>query len=162
MTSYWLSKYKVPFRIGNMIGLPGESIEQMLATVRMNIEAKPDLAYATIFVPYPSMQITRYAVDHGYYDITASLPNDLFTSSPLNYSAAEKKIIQKLLCWFPLFVRFPLLFTSTYLRKICLLAPSRIMKMVFKVYFALILSRLYAARGSLLFNIKMAIRFFFD
>ena len=162
MTSYWLGKHKVPFRIGNMIGLPGESIEQMFATVRMNIEAKPDLAYATIFVPYPSMQITRYAVDHGYYDTTEPLPKDLFTSSPLNYSAEEKQIIRKLLCWFPMFVRFPILFSNTFLRQICLSAPFRIMKMVFNVYFALVLSRLYAARGSLLFNIKMAIRFFFD
>lgn len=161
MTSYWLGKYQVPFRIGNMIGLPGESIEQMLATVRMNIEAKPNLAYTTIFVPYPRTQLTRYAVDRGYYDTTVPLPKDCFTSSPLNYSAEEKKIIQKLMCWFPLFVRFPNLFSNTTLRKLCLLAPFRIMKMVISVYFALVLSRLYVARGSLLFNIKMAVRFIF-
>lgn len=162
LTVYWLDRYKVPFRIGNMIGLPGESIEQMLQTIRANINAKPTLAYATIFVPFPGLSLTQYAIENGYYHPDVPLPKNCFTESPLNYNSKEKDTIRRLMCCFPFFVRFPILFHYKWLRRLCLAIPYWLMKFVFDVYFAYVLSRIYIAKAGLRFKIRMAIRFLRD
>ena len=161
-TAHWLNKYKIPCRIGNMIGLPGERIEQMLQTIELNIRAKPTIAYATIFLPFPGLSLTRYAVENGYYHPGIPLPENCLTESPLKYNAEEKDVIRRLLCCFPFFVRFPVLFHSLWLRRICLATPFRLMKFVFDIYFGYVLSRIYMAKASLWFKIRMATRFLRD
>lgn len=52
----------------NMIGLPGETFEQALCTLRLNMELRPTLANASLFAPYPDLPLTRYAIRHGYFD----------------------------------------------------------------------------------------------
>ena len=37
----------------NMIGIPGESIEQMMDTVRLNARIKPYIVWLSTFIPYP-------------------------------------------------------------------------------------------------------------
>ncbi|MDD5482214.1 MAG: radical SAM protein [Kiritimatiellae bacterium] len=159
LTAYWLSRYKVPFRIGNMIGLPGESIDQMLQTIRANINARPALAYATVFVPFPGLSLSQYAVEHGYYNPDTPLPKNCFTESPLNYDPAEKDMIRRLMCCFPFFVRFPVLFNCKYLRRVCLGIPYWLIKIIFGVYFPYALSRAYMLKVGLWFKMRMAVRF---
>lgn len=158
-TARWLNKYKIPCRIGNMIGLPGERIEQMLQTIEVNIRAKPTIAYATIFVPFPGLSLTRYAIEKGFYDADVPLPKNCLTESPLNYNFREKDVIRRLMLCFPFFVRFPILFHRPWLRKLCLAIPFRIMKFIFDVYFGYVVSRIYISKANVGFKIRMALRF---
>ena len=57
-TGRLLAKYKIPSRIGNVIGTPGESFDNILETLELNIESRPQLAMAWTFVPYPGLSLT--------------------------------------------------------------------------------------------------------
>jgi len=36
-----------------MIGIPGESVENMMETVRINASMKPYIVWVSTFIPYP-------------------------------------------------------------------------------------------------------------
>jgi len=50
----------IKFRTENMIGLPGESVTQMLTTLDLNIRVKPTLAWTSIFQPYPMLTLGSF------------------------------------------------------------------------------------------------------
>ena len=56
-----LHRHGIKFRIENMIGLPGENIDQMLDTLDINIRCRPDYGWASIFQPYPRLPLAEYA-----------------------------------------------------------------------------------------------------
>ncbi len=136
-TSSLLTKYKIPYRIGNIIGLPGEDFRKMLETLRLNIEAKPLLGLANIFVPFSGLQLTEYAIKNGYYkpDVEKELPRDFFTRSVMDISPAENKMILKLFCLFPLFVRYPFLFYDMRLRKILSIFSLFFLKALYEPFY---------------------------
>ena len=57
---YILRKHGLKFRIENMIGLPGESIDQMIETLDINIQCRPVYGWASIYQPYPGLPLTAY------------------------------------------------------------------------------------------------------
>ena len=46
------------FRTENMIGLPGETYKDMLSTLKLNIQCKPTIGWASIFQPYPGLPLS--------------------------------------------------------------------------------------------------------
>lgn len=160
-TSNLLTKYKIPYRIGNIIGLPGESFGQMLQTLELNIKAKPFLGWVNIFVPFPMLALTKYAIDHGYYKpgLHKDLPRDFFTKSVLNISSAENSRIQKLMCLFPIFVRWPLLFYNFRVRKALLRFPLHLLKPLYGVFYAFNMMKIYLRKAPFILRCQMAIRY---
>lgn len=156
-----LTKYKIPYRIGNIIGLPGENFEQMLETLKLNIKAKPNLGLANIFVPFPMLKLTEYAIDQGYYkpDSKTKLPKDFFTTSVMNISSADNKLIQKLMCLFPIFVRFPFLFYSLHLRNSLFRFPLCLLKTLYKGFYGLKMMKMYVVKAPFLYRCRMVIRY---
>lgn len=60
----------------NMVGLPDETVEKHLDTVRINQQIDPDVVSMSIFTPYPGTELHDYCVQKNYYKPTDSLPDD--------------------------------------------------------------------------------------
>lgn len=55
-----LKKYKIIFRSYNMVGLPGETLEDAFKTVRLNTMIKTDYPWCSIFQPFPKTELAEY------------------------------------------------------------------------------------------------------
>ncbi|MBF0589926.1 MAG: B12-binding domain-containing radical SAM protein [Magnetococcales bacterium] len=55
-----LKEVGLNFGIGNMLGLPGETLEQGFQTIEMNIEMGATMPWFSIFQPYPSTSLAQY------------------------------------------------------------------------------------------------------
>jgi radical SAM superfamily enzyme YgiQ (UPF0313 family) len=60
--------YGVKLLTENVIGNPGETFDMALETLEVNMKLKPDIANASIFTPYPKLEMTEYAIENGYFD----------------------------------------------------------------------------------------------
>jgi radical SAM superfamily enzyme YgiQ (UPF0313 family) len=58
-------RHGLPFVTYNMVGLPGETMEQGLQTLRLNMRLRPELALCFVFQPYPGTRLARRAVEEG-------------------------------------------------------------------------------------------------
>jgi radical SAM superfamily enzyme YgiQ (UPF0313 family) len=156
-----LTKHGITFRIGNVIGLPGETLDQMFETVDINIKAKPYLGLANIFVPFPGLELTEYARKHGYYKETASkqLPKDYFTRSCLDISKKQKRTICKLMSLFPLFVSIPLLFRNRLCRKALFCVPRFVLRAIYELFYTYKLSRMYVVKTGFWQKCRMSVRY---
>ncbi len=54
-----LKKYKLKFMTFNMIGLPGETVDNALETVKLNIKIGTDYPRCSILTPYPGTRIAE-------------------------------------------------------------------------------------------------------
>jgi radical SAM superfamily enzyme YgiQ (UPF0313 family) len=52
----------------NMIGLPGETVEQMMATVHLNARIKPYIVWVSTFIPYPGTSLYLECRKQGLID----------------------------------------------------------------------------------------------
>lgn len=150
-TASLLNEYGIPNRIGNVIGIPGETHDQMLQTVELNITARPTLALANIFVPFPSLELTEYAIQNGHLNEEAlhNIPKTFFQESILNFSPFEKKAMLKLLYLFPLFVRFPVIYRKKRIRNMLLKLNKYLLWIVYQAFYSMRMARLYKVKGSL-------------
>jgi len=64
-TAHLLKKYKIRFRTYNILGLPGEKLEQSFKTVELNIKIKTDYPWCSLFFPYPMTELGEYAKDNN-------------------------------------------------------------------------------------------------
>ena len=160
-TADLLNRYGIRHRIGNLIGLPGETRQQMLNTVELNIKTRPVYALANIFVPYPGLDLTRYAIEKGYYTEIPEeqLPKGYFSHSALNISPEENRWIQKLLYIFPLFVRFPQLFYNRTARAAMFRLPKLILRPVYELFYGLMFRKVYKVTSTSLNNIRFYLRY---
>jgi anaerobic magnesium-protoporphyrin IX monomethyl ester cyclase len=61
-------KYGIRYTTLNMLGLPGETFEQALMTLDLNILIKPVYANCYIYQPYPGSELQKYSVEHALID----------------------------------------------------------------------------------------------
>jgi len=160
-TGELLAKYRIPNRIGNLIAIPGENRGQMLKTVEMNIRCRPTLAIGSIFTPYPGLRLTQYAIDKGYYTPrpAGDLPHNCYRRSVLNISRADNRWVQKLMCLFPVFVRFPGLYARRGVRRFLWALPIFLLRPVRELVFTMGMIRLYIAKTPLRLRLRMAMRY---
>ena len=52
----------------NMFGLPSETREQMLDTVKLNLQIKPDALFSFTFYPFPGTELMKTAYEQKYID----------------------------------------------------------------------------------------------
>jgi len=55
-----LKKYKIKMSVYNMVGIPGETIENAFETLRLNRKIKADWPWCSILQPYPGTKIANY------------------------------------------------------------------------------------------------------
>lgn len=65
LISDMFNKAGVRIITSNMIGLPGETIEMALETIRLNQKIRPESAVCYVLVPYPGTDIHQYCVNHN-------------------------------------------------------------------------------------------------
>lgn len=61
-----LKKHGITFRTYNIVGFPGETFDQALKTVAVNIAVGTDFPWCSLFMPYPGTQLADYALKQGY------------------------------------------------------------------------------------------------
>lgn len=71
---YLIRQFELAHRLGlktqafNMIGLPGETINQMMDTVRLNARIKPYIVWLSTFIPYPGTRLYQECLAKGMID----------------------------------------------------------------------------------------------
>jgi anaerobic magnesium-protoporphyrin IX monomethyl ester cyclase len=65
-------KYGIQFDTLNMVGLPGETFEQALMTLDLNIKINPVFANCYVYQPYPGTELQQYSVEHKLMDDSLS------------------------------------------------------------------------------------------
>ncbi len=58
-------KYDVSFITYNMMGMPNETLEMAWETIKMNQEINPDVVSMELFMPYPNLNLTNFALKEG-------------------------------------------------------------------------------------------------
>lgn len=161
-TANLLTQHKIPYRIGNMIGLPGETFAQIYETIDLNIRAKPYLGLANIFVPYPGLQLTRYAIENGYFHPRSDLPKDYFTTSVMNISCHENTKIKKLMCLFPMLIAFPRMFYNRRILEVLLKVPYMLLRIIHEIIYTFKMQSMYKVKASLTHKCHMALRYLYN
>ena len=81
----------------NIVGLPEETVEKYLDTVRLNREIKPDVVSISVFYPYPGTELYDYCIEKGYFNPDEPLPKGYISrrSSLLNLPDFSKNDIAR-------------------------------------------------------------------
>jgi radical SAM superfamily enzyme YgiQ (UPF0313 family) len=75
----YIKSYGIKLTTYNILGIPGETIENALETYRLNKVIRSDFAWCSLLQPYPSTEINKYAKARG-------LLEDENDETPLNES----------------------------------------------------------------------------
>jgi radical SAM superfamily enzyme YgiQ (UPF0313 family) len=98
----------IAFRTYNILGLPGETWEDALATVKLNIEIGADYPWASLFAPYPGTALAAHAIETGHLDPDwepDKLSRSFFLDTPV--SGPDARRIHNLQKLFQTAVLFP-------------------------------------------------------
>jgi len=66
-TAYLLHKYKIEFRIENMVGLPFNTLKDNFKTLYINYKCHPVIAWASLFQPFTNTELGNIAKEHGLW-----------------------------------------------------------------------------------------------
>jgi len=134
-TAKLLKKYKIKFKTYNMLGLPDETLEDAMMTVKLNARIKTDYPWCSIFQPYPGTKLGDYTIEKGYLKEEFNY-NDIvpyYSKSLL----VNKKNINEIINLQRLFfygVKFP--FLIPLIRKLIMLPPNFIFGFLFIMGYA--------------------------
>ena len=101
-------QYGIRMKSFNIMGSPGETLEEAIETVRLNAEVKIDYPWCSILQPYPRTEITRIAQEQGVLKSDYSLDDlekSFFSRSILHQPDIRR--IERLQKLFYLGVKFP-------------------------------------------------------
>ncbi len=105
-----LKKARIKIFATNMLGLPGEDLDKTFETILFNAKCRVDFPEFSLFQPYPSTQLTEYAVKKGLYEGNyENIDSDYLHKSPLKLGHKEKRKLENLQEFGFLLVRFPFL-----------------------------------------------------
>ncbi len=84
----------LPFFTYNMMGLPGERLNEAFKTLELNIEIKAKCAWTSIFQPFPGTQLAEYCLEKGFLKqpISTDEPVDTHTTSLLDQPDIDKVV----------------------------------------------------------------------
>ncbi|MEE9611970.1 MAG: radical SAM protein, partial [Desulfatiglandales bacterium] len=74
----------IRIQTSNMFGIPGETVDDALQTIRFNIELGASFAFAAMLMPFPGTGIEKVALELGWLDEPLSfemLPQSFFSRS---------------------------------------------------------------------------------
>lgn len=88
-----LRKVGLPFQTTNMMGLPNETLDDALSTLELNIEIGADVAWMSLFQPYPGTALGEKTFKEGLID---RFPDDEATANAHTGSILKQKDIDKI------------------------------------------------------------------
>jgi len=92
-----LKKHKIHFATFNMVGLPDENLAETWDTVNVNMKARPDWAWFSVYQTLPQTELAEYALKKGYLpkaDVSESDSSFHENSIILKNHAEGKKILR--------------------------------------------------------------------
>jgi len=113
-----LRKEKIKYGFYNILCLPVDNAYEVdLKTLRLNIKLKPDMAWSSIFTPFPKTEMGQYSIEHKFFDGNFdSIDANPKIRSVLDYkSKKEKRKVENLHKLFGITVAFPILLPLTKL-----------------------------------------------
>jgi len=89
-----LHQVGIPFFTYNMIGLPGERLNEAFKTLELNIEIGSECAWTSIYQPFPGTELANYCLEKGFIEkpISTDEPVDTHTTSLLCQPDIEKLV----------------------------------------------------------------------
>jgi hypothetical protein len=93
----------------NMVGLPKETIEQCIATIKLNIDSKVTYPHTVMYTPYPQTELGDYAIREGLFDGDYNKISFQFMYAKCLLKTKEAKKIKRLQYLFSFFTAFPVL-----------------------------------------------------
>lgn len=105
-TAALLKKHKIKFRTYNILGLPGETIEDALKTIKLNADIRTNYPWCSIFYPYPGTELTRYAKENNFFEDSVDTAHHSFFKDS-NIKLQHKREIVNLQRLFFYGVKFP-------------------------------------------------------
>ncbi len=145
----------------NMLALPGEGFRQALSTLDLNQQLRPSYAWASIFTPYPSSELTEYAIQNGYFDGNLNRVNYTFHGhSVMNFSnRRERRMFTNLHRLFGIMVEWP--FLGRHARVLCAMPLTPVYFILYKFWYGYTNHyRIYPYPVSLREYLMSLIRFF--
>lgn len=106
-----LHKYKIPFNTFNMIGLPGENLNQLWETIDLNVRIKPDWAWFSVYQTLPQTRLASYALENGFlYTVDVAETDASFHENGIILrNNPETKKIYRLKNYANIIIKFPVL-----------------------------------------------------
>ncbi|MBF0161295.1 MAG: B12-binding domain-containing radical SAM protein [Magnetococcales bacterium] len=98
----------VRFRTYNIVGFPSETPEEMLETLALNHQIRPDFPWCAIYTPYPGTQLAQFAIENNYLKsgyCYHDTPLSFFNDSIL--TGVNRDFIRNLHAWFQILVLIP-------------------------------------------------------
>lgn len=156
-----LNKHQIKHRTGNILGIPGETWEQMIETLELNIEIKPYLAMAYTFVPFPGLALTEYAIANNHLDadLMEFIPRTFFKKSVLKFDEETKDKIARLSLIFPALVKFPFLYHQKPIFEYLFQSPFPVVKMIYHMTNIFYSSKMFKVKYSNKQKIKGFLRY---
>jgi radical SAM superfamily enzyme YgiQ (UPF0313 family) len=96
-------KYGLKVAFYNMIGIPGETLEDFKETIRINRICLPDYNLLSIFYPYPGTELYTLCKEQGLLPESNTLTRERVTA-PLDLPGFSQEKIQKSFIWFDYYV----------------------------------------------------------
>jgi anaerobic magnesium-protoporphyrin IX monomethyl ester cyclase len=91
----------------NILGNPGETIDQALGTLDLNIRCKPSYAFATLLQPYPRTEIGEFVREKNLLETeTAELNHESFFDRSI-LKMEDRAQMERLRMLFPIAVEWP-------------------------------------------------------
>ena len=88
-----LKKCGIRVSTGNLIGLPGETRQNMMETIILNKKAGVDHPDVNIFYPFPNLDLTKYAIENRYLENNQKIDNYIFgVESPLKHKMSHQRL----------------------------------------------------------------------
>ncbi len=104
-----IHKYGMKLSVSNMTGLPTETIDDVNETVDLNIRCNPDHPTIQLFMPYPKMELSKIAIEKGYFNegLLSKIPTNTWKTTPLIFDKKTKNHMEKIQKIFPLIIKYP-------------------------------------------------------
>jgi radical SAM superfamily enzyme YgiQ (UPF0313 family) len=153
-------KYGMKLSVSNMIGLPTETLDALDDTLNLNIRCRPEHPSAQFFMPYPDMELSKIAIETGYFteEKLKEIPKNTWRFTPLLFDKKTKQVMEKTQKIFPLIVKYPNIKKYT---KLFFLLPNQllyIMSVVIKI--TIVKNYLPPTKVTLLQRLRVLRRFF--
>lgn len=90
----------------NMVGLPGETLDQAFETVELNMQLKSNYTRANTFLLFPGLPLVDYAKREGFLDPNFDIEKHVAQAQELNLRTPYSREFGNLCSLFWLFVKF--------------------------------------------------------
>ncbi|MFA5260415.1 MAG: radical SAM protein [Candidatus Omnitrophota bacterium] len=103
----FLRQYRIKTLTTNLIGLPGETLDEAFDTVRLNHQLKANYTRANTFLLFDGLPLVDYARDHGYLDEDYDVQKHKASALDLVFKSPYHKEFRNLAYLFWILVHLP-------------------------------------------------------